>query len=366
MNKIDSPLVNPGRSHIRTKEPYAANKVISLTEAAEYTRKINTPESLREHFLKEPALYEKKLRSGAVVRTHVATGAYSPGAVQITAIRPEIVKNINIHLIDGRIPTLTIYDFSQDAQQEYFAQILAGLKIIKREFANYAKTDFIPIFTENAACTVSNEKSRLARTIAEPHSQIWIATSQTIPLDQGDISSLQQRERSITKILWQEIGNGARTLQGKLNSLQRHGYGFGVRDAPPFGYVITTPIDVESMPLTTETKMLTELMNLHHRQYSKTAQSLSEILDSSNLETMKKKLLPQPSYKVYGIIARDGRLEISISPTIFAETGVIEALDRRISRDPLNTAFFNSDDAEALYYYDISKKLEIAHAQINR
>ena len=53
--------------------------------------------------------------------------------------------------------------------------------------------------TENAAATVSDEKHRLARTVAEPHTQIFAVNDTAQPLDASMIHPSLKHERRVIK-----------------------------------------------------------------------------------------------------------------------------------------------------------------------
>ncbi len=354
---IRDSLVKPGVLLVRTKEVFQENNVITLESAAQYTREANQIESLRRRFVTgDIALYRRQLDSDALVQTHVPTGSYSPGALQVIALRPEVMRNEQVVLVKGRVPVLTIYDFPEDAQREYFRQILASTYATDEQYRQLGHGDFTVLFTENSARSVSDEEHRIARTIAEPHTQIWVANGTTNPLgDDHIIPEPLRRERKLIALLGDQVSSTLSQLQKNHSELLPD---FSLRLAPPFGYVMHTNIG-RNMRLDQQSMILSNLMRMHHGMYRNAALKNVEAMSTDKRhEKLFESLLPQPSYKVFGTLNQDGKLDISIAPTIIAKTGVVEVLDRRLIRDSNNEPFFNSEDEEGLYFKAIAESLE--------
>lgn len=356
IRQIGEPLVKSGILAVHTKDVFAENRTIDTATAAEYTRRVNQPDELRHRFLEIPTLVQRTFPTGDIVETHVPAGSYSQGALQVIAIRGEVTQGIPVEQINGRVPTRSIYEFPVAAQQEYFHQILGSMLSISERYGEYTYEPYKVLFTENAAQTVSDEHHRVARTIAEPHAQIWIANGKTEPFDQQKVPRLLRQERRLVSFLTDAIESGLTKLSNDLSSNGAEIPDFMVRSAPPYGYVMETRIN-RDQPVRHQANLLSTLMVAHHNRYKTEATRLTEYLTTRERGHLANKLLPQPSYKVFGTYSIDGNLEISIAPTVIAGTGVVEVLDRQIYRSPENDPYFQSDDAEALYYLDVANDL---------
>ncbi len=359
-SEIETPLVKSGVSAVYTKETFEENKKIDLTAAATYTLAANQPSEIENRFIDTPQLAKQELDSGDMVVVHDPTGSYSPGSLQVIVVRNEIVNHWPIELKNGRVPTRSIYDFTPETQLAYFHQILKVQRAMKEEFVGFVGGKFHVLFTENCAKTVSDEEHRVARTIAEPHTQIWIINGHSTPFNPSETPRLLRHERAVIKILKNKIMTGMIALASDLASVTNQKFDFAVRAAPPFGYVINTPI-TESMPMKQQTELLTTLMRAHHERYTKEAEKLmGDLADADHKHAILTKMLfPQPSYKVYGVFGDDGHLSISIAPSLFAAAGVVEGLDRQIYRSKENLPFFESSETETQYYGAVANRLAL-------
>lgn len=355
IQEISAALVVPGTVLVPTKDRFEPNSVISIEEAARYTQEINTPEEIRRRFLEAEALENRVVTSGAAVVSAEPTGAYSAGAVQVLAIRREIV-NKTLELHDGeRLPTLSIYNFSEDAQLEYFTQILSNFHAIEFAYKERFKKDITVMATENAAATVSNEDHRLARTVAEPHAQIFAVNDDVLPLEASMIHPRLRHEKNVIKLLFGHIAKHLSMMQADLMANGGDDLSMAIRSAPPVGYAMTTNIHHDD-PMPDQAERLKNLMATHHQHYTTATKALLTEMGESHPK-LRSLLVPQPSYKVYMMYNKDKCLEISIAPTLFAQTGVIEALDRALFRDPDAPKFFNSDEEEQEFYQLVKQQL---------
>lgn len=354
--EVKEPLVDSGVDAVKTKDRFDENRSITLKMAADYTREANQPEKLKSSFADAPALKKVELDCHDCVITHIPTGKYSPVSIQIVAVRREIAQGSPIELIDGRVPVRSIYDFPDVVQFQYFYQTVAGCHAVRQAFAECTKENFQVLFTENAASTVSNEQYRVARTIAEPHIQIWVVRGESLPFDSTRIPRLLRFERKIITRLKAEIGAGMTTLMNDLNQLTGDSFSFDIRLAPPYGYVVHTPIHAQ-MPLTQQAELLNTVMKAHHLRYvTESTRIINRLIDSGGSRFLDI-LLPQPSYKVYGTFSDTGMLELSFAPSLFASAGVVEGLDRQIYRSPENIPLFPNPEAELAYYESVASKL---------
>ena len=356
IQEIAVALVAPGTVVVPTKDRFEPNSVITKEDAARYTEEINTPAEIRRRFLETEALKKCAVESGAVVMSHEPTGAYSAGAVQVMAIRSGIVDD-SIELQDGeRLPTFSIYHFEADAQLEYFTQILSNIQAIEQAYGEIFGKKTRVMATENAAATVSDEKHRLARTVAEPHTQIFAVNDTTQPLDAGMIHPSLKHERRVIKILFGHIAEHLSLMQEELNEKGADSVRVAVRSASPVGYVMQTNIH-RSEPISDQASRLNLLMATHHQHYESSAKQLMEDMGKRH-PRLRELLLPQPSYKVYTMYNDQGFLEISIAPTLFAQTGVIEALDRALYRDPEAPKFFKAEAEKQKFYQLVEQELK--------
>lgn len=351
---IRDPLIHPGVLRVKTKDAFTENFTITKAEAAASTLSLNQPEILKARFFDEPHIFEKELPTGDWVVTHIPTGTYSPGADQVLAIPKEIIQSLPVELIDGRVKTMHIFDFEPAVQTEYFRQILANNYAITNVYKGYARSNYSVIFTENAAATVSTLADRVARTIALPHSQNWIVNGSIKPFDENwKVPHLLDKERHVIGILHRQIISGLNQL---ADELQDNNTRFILRQAAPHGYVIFPDI-TKFMPLDEQAEKLTTIMRAHHHQYQQSAEKLMTGWPEDRYKKLKEIMIPQPSYKVFGMYNPEGELEISIAPTLFAQTGVVEALDVVLSRRPENPALFGSQEQENQYYFEVMQKL---------
>jgi len=355
-SEINKPLVASGVDAVKTKDKFDENQRITSEAAAKYTLDANKPEALKVSFVDAPSLKKCELELGYQVTTHIPTGKYSPVSIQITAVRKEVAQELPIELIDGRVPVRLIYDFPDAVQFQYFYQTMAGYHAVQQAFSEYTKENFQVLFTENAAFTVSNERYRVARTIAEPHIQVWVVRGESLAFNPANIPRLLKFERKIITQLKAEIGSGMTALINDLNPLISDSFSFDIRLAPPYGYVVHTPIHTE-MPLAQQAKLLNTVMKAHHFRYETESTRIINRLISLGGTRFLDILLPQPSYKVYGTFSHTGLLELSFAPSLFASAGVVEGLDRQIFRSPENIPLFSTPEAELDYYESVAKKL---------
>lgn len=355
-SEIKEPLVNPGVDAVKTKDRFDENQTITLKMAAEYTLDANKPEKLKAAFVDAPSLKKCELESDDQVITHIPTGKYSPVSIQIIAVRKEVAQGLPIELVDGRVPVRSIYDFPDAVQSQYFYQTMAGYHAVRQAFAECTKEKFQVLFTENAASIVSDEQHRVARTIAEPHIQIWVVRGESLAFDPAKIPRLLKFERKVIAQLKAEIGSGMTSLMNDLNQLTGDSFSFDIRLAPPYGYVVHTPIHAQ-MPLARQAELLNMVMKAHHLRYVAESTRIINRLVSFGGSRFLDILLPQPSYKVYGTFSDTGMLELSFAPTLFASAGVVEGLDRQIFRSPENIPLFPNPEAELAYYESVASKL---------
>ncbi|MBP7774246.1 hypothetical protein KA078_00480 [Candidatus Woesebacteria bacterium] len=354
--EIKEPLVSPGVDAVRTKDRFDENRSITLAMAAEYTLEANQPEKLKASFVDAPTLKKIELECHDCVITHIPTGKYSPVSIQIIAVREEVARGLPIELVDGRVPVRSIYDFPDVVQFQYFYQTVAGYHAVRQAFAECTEEKFQVLFTENAAFTVSNEQYRVARTIAEPHIQIWVVRGESLAFDPAKIPRLLKFERRIITQLKAEIGAGMTALMNDINQLIGDAFSFDIRTAPPYGYVVHTPIHAQ-MPLAQQAELLNTVMKAHHLRYvAESTRIINKLIDSGGSRFLDI-LLPQPSYKVYGTFSDTGMLELSFAPSLFASAGVVEGLDRQIYRSPDNIPLFPNPEAELAYYESVARKL---------
>ena len=357
VEKIYTPLADSGISAVHTKDRFAENGTIDLPTAARYTLLVNQPEELERRFLSIPTLVKSAFPTGDTVVTHVPAGSYSQGALHVVGIRGAIALDMPVERKNGRVPTRAIQNFPAIVQEEYYRQILGCMRSISERYSEFTNEPYQVLFTENAALTVSDENYRVARTIAEPHSQIWIANANAEPFDPAKVPILLRHERRLVRFLTDAIESGLIELSKDLSSGGSETPEFKIRSAPPYGYVMETRIN-RNQPVKEQAQLLSTLMRVHHERYTIVATRLTEDLKKRGKGRLKNILLPQPSYKVFGTYSADGYLEISIAPTIIAGTGVVEVLDRQIYRSPDNVSSFQSPEDEEHYYQNVANDLE--------
>lgn len=355
LNIVDVPLVNPGVEFVPSKvDEFTTNRVARKEDTAAYTKRINTRAELIKRFIDIPTLRRKELPSDTIVETIDPTGPYSAGAGMTIALSSEVVQNKRFDTVDGEPPTLTIYDFPEDAKVEYFTQIVGAMDALESEYTPFAKGKFRVVATENAAIKVSDNEHRTARTIKMPHTQEWTAREDLESYEPEKIDSLHRKEKTVMGLINNRIEDG---LENLFQDTKDHANRFTphIRRAAPYGYILETDIS-RDMSVKDRGAALSKLMTAHHERYTLESAILAKELEDSH-KYLHSRLIPQPSYKLFYVYNERGMLEISVSPTFFASTGVVEVLNREIDRNPNNPPFFESDAAEAEYYKRVSNKL---------
>ena len=96
-------------------------------------------------------------------------------------------------------------------------------------------------------------------------------------------------------------------------------------------------------------------MATHHQHYQSSAKELTGDMGKRHprLRAVTAATFIQSLYDVQ----RSGVLEISIAPTLFAQTGVIEALDRALYRDPDAPKFFKAEAEKQKFYQLVEQEL---------
>ena len=101
------------------------------------------------------------------------------------------------------------------------------------------------------------------------------------------------------------------------------------RDTEPFGYSIIT--NVRSDDAMQNIKRIQKIVELNNSAYTNHS---TEMFKLANLkEKSRKRIIPQPSYRMYMFFNKDKNLEIIISPEFLSHAGVTEAAGIQTIRD---------------------------------
>lgn len=363
----DEPLLPSGHLMIHSKHK-AAGASVGRKKAAELSKKLNTVEYLTDNLISIEYIYRKSDPLLGLVQTIFPTAPYGYGGVMVLAANPNNwIDRSNGRLEPGKpVPTTNIYDYDFNTQEEYFRQILASLRAIKKvQFLNHELGSRV-IVVENTTADVSNEEHRISRSIALPHAQVCLIGERV------DVS------KSPPRYLHQQIEQGflqreemmTRFIKDISSEMREHELGshldvrFALRGATPYGYSILTGIKTD-ICLLKNISIFQKLMNIHHQAYTRVSK---EFIAYHNLKRDLRKrewsgergkayiskkplemlLIPQPSYRTY--IYEEGKnLKVTISPEFISGTAVVEAAGIFIERGPCIPAFYSIEQLAEIH-----------------
>lgn len=362
-------IVPTGEAHIHVQgDTIQRNVEITRLRAALLTLQGNNPDVLRNqfNFAREPTAYYATLQNGDRVGTMKPTGEYAPGALMVTALPADIVEARYAEVSrdpDGRVTTRNIFNFTFLTQVEYFKQIIAGIDAstsFLQDHPNLAsQIGQSAVCAENCAFTVSNGQYRSARTISLPHAQIFPRS-----LAQDSETNTPPRtalEQALLKSTMDLVTDNALDEIYKFLSPVSPDIQLKRRTVPPFGYTLVTPLTSE-MPQQRKGAYVAKLLQSNLTIYSVVAhrmeQQLAHKYAKGRGSTLLAHRLPQPSYKAYYFYDTNGKFCITITPTLFAPSGVMESANRPISRSPQYPDEFGTPENRTAYLTGVRDKMK--------
>lgn len=335
------------------------NTSVEQNDAAERVRRQNTKDYILGnffHLLDESVLHVHKFLSGDQLSLYLPKGPYAERSLGIMALSGAKLREAE-NRPDQTVETHFVYDLDHQTQLQYWNYVLRGLSamdIVRSRMDHPGELN--PIYTENSACTVTNNQYRVGRTISAPHGQIILSDSTHVDslTAEEEISFLRPLEEERVEWMQSELVDLAlHNLHKKITKATHTSFDFDlVKTRAPAGYEIqlTGAIGPECM---------TDFMRLHHAAYKRGAQVVHRILSSELPYEVFHRLKPQPSYSLY-ITKLDDRkgFSITVSPALYGPWGVLEKTGQLLNRGTNNPL-----RSESLHRLEFAQELiETIHA----
>jgi hypothetical protein len=351
-------LLPPGVLHIHSDTESTSTTLMKKKDKAYSVLPQNTLEYLRQHFIEIDNLYSKRL-NGGIALTMEPSKPYSYGGVMVVAAHEEIASGASA--IEKQIRTYNIYDYEPELQIEYFRQIIASLKAqaLTELPRSDIQADPRAIAIENTQVKISDFENKMARSIALPHANVikiggWIDSTTPAPNSYGlhVEQEFMQSEEQFLKFIDFCCAHLSRDTEHSIVEVFKE---IQLRGEPPFGYTLTTSINFDDS-LGDQSKELTFLLNENHHIYEEF--SLTRIDEenqrrknkyrplgakTAHLKSVESQIIPQPSYRTY-IYFIDGKLRVTISPSILSTAGVVEAVGIYFHRSPNNPRAYTDEE----------------------
>lgn len=307
------------------------NTNVDTRSAAEKIRALNHPENLERIFFGDGAnvLYTTQVDSGSRISIVVPSAPYSDESLMVVAAGPASFGSETVE-------TETVYDYPDDAQFAYWGFILDTLRALK-DLPELEGGSTV-IATENCMATVSNEEHRTSRSIALPHSQIFRVDHSKIQPGRSTIDHLTQEQRILSS--GQAVGRFTEHLDSFLREHLPESLNprLSPRTHEPFGYQLLLGVNKE-------TEDVADVLFAHHFAYSRAIEGMLKKLN----ERSKRKIKPQPSYRLYLTYSDDDELTAIVSPQIVSHAGVVEAAGIDLDRSPTHPKGTTPDQMDSFY-----------------
>jgi hypothetical protein len=346
---------------------------LNRIEAAALTRAANRVDVLKTNFLDGiTPIFRKRVGEDGIIQIMTPSSPYAYGGVMVVAASRSLLDADNA-TPDKVVQTETAFDLTPEMRQEYYRQILSGIKAEEDTLLPDRDNGKV-IAYENTVPSISNENYRLPRTIALPHMHIvkggdWV-NENILPLRPHGFSleqEIAQDERLLQKFRnrWFNPYSSSQFMaESEILSLK-------MRSRAPYGYTMTSKIARDST-LEAQAEALSNLLVSHHAAYSDFATQQAQTVDQARtqrryeftkrvgiilpqLSSVSEKLPLQPSYRTY-LYYTNGFLNATISPIITTTLGAMEGMETAVNRGLHHEKAF-TDQQMALFFKCLSIRL---------
>lgn len=320
------------KGFLRVHGTHNVNRDMSKSEVVNRLAHINSQSNLNNVLDGPDTQYISRLSDGSLVSIVSPNSPYSEGAVMIIAATKG-------SLVRKDMRTDFIYDYPDDVQNEYWKLILASMIATDKIIPKKERKKNTVIAVENCISTISTLDHRTSRTMVLPHAQIIKLDAHRIEPGSMKIDSLEHEQTIFSRfdLLHKFVDGVNQKMLQQKNTKNISAY-----VQKPFGYFINTSISINEA--IKHTDQIKNIMRNHHQAYARMAQ---EAIDSLTIRN-KKRIIPQPSYRLLLYFDKNSELCIGISPEFLSHVGPLEAAGIILERNPSFTRYYN--DKELLAY----------------